>query len=411
MKSTKNLCTLERTREAIKIALHSHVGASGRYRTRIRNADGTPARDWSPWEKNLILDQGLNQLAVSPNHWGSMLVHAAIGTGNLAVQKTTTGAGVTLNQPTTNHVTSSGPFFAATDVGALIKFDAGSAGQEMRILAFNSTTDVTVDTVGTHAAASGVVYQVQQTTLQSYHALDNGTFEADAITYAVPAGMPTLSFKRGYQFPAEGAPVTLKEIGFTWSGAANPPLWSRVVIAGGGDALITGQIYEVEYLLTIQLPGGAAPAAVGDTSGGTWNTAGNYMVESALDAIYQAIDTTNNGRCLDPNCNGNNVGICTIIGAYAQRPVATNTDFNPGGTVTFRDSFSQDAYVAGSFTVTRHSHFNIGSSNGTVNGIGEGTNQGNKFGWDILFTTPVVKDNAHTLDFTHTVSWNRVLTN
>ena len=269
---------------------------------------------------------------------------------------------------------------------------------------------MTVDTAGVHVAEDAVVYQVQQTALQTFALGDNGTFEADSITYATPAGMPTLSFRRGFQFPAAVAPLTIAELGFGWWPAA-ASIWSRVVLPGGGDAVAVGQIYEVEYLLTLQLPGGQAPVAVGDTSGGTWDTSGTYMLESASDAIDQAIDLNYLGAALDPVANPNHDGIRLITAPYAQRALCANVPFldPPYSNVVDRDHLSQAAYVAGSFHVVRTSVFDVASAVTTIYGISGRGNAGSA--WDILLTVPIAKDALHTLTFIHTVSWGRILTN
>jgi len=265
----------------MKISFLDLVGAAGHYRTRIKNADHTIARDWSDWRKNLILDSGLNSLVgplsgFNSVNWSTMLVAAQMGTGNLAVQKDTTAAGVTISQTGTAVTVDGGAnFFASTDVGALIKYDLGSAGQEVYITAFISASAVTVSATGSHTSAFAVVYQVQQTALQTRVSGTTSTFEADVVTTSA-VGTPFKRFKRGFQFPAVGSNLTVKELGFGWQ--ASGGVFSRVVLAGTGDALITGQIYEVEYVLTVFIPGGAAQVAVSDVSGGTWNTAGNYIV-------------------------------------------------------------------------------------------------------------------------------------
>lgn len=340
-----------------------------------------------------------------------MLYNANVGTNNTATSKTTTAAGVTLSMAGTT-VTATGSFFASTDVGAIIKFGAsGAGGNEYTITAYTSATQVTVGASGTDSGAA-TVWQVQQTNVFTWYAGDNGTFEADSITFDATgggSGIPTLTFKRGFQFAAVASPVTFKELAFGYTNGSAANMWSRVVVPGSGDALSTGQIYEVEYSLVLRFPGGVTPTAVGDTSGGVWNTAGNYMLETCVSGAIQRLIT----NVLPTNTNLDPIGqafIGVITANWTQQTVMINTAI--AVTATYNDSSYTDAYVNGTYTVTRHGHFNIGSANTTIYGVAlAGSAGGGVPAATVKFTTPQVKDSSHTIDFTHTLSWSRVLTN
>jgi hypothetical protein len=385
----------------MNLFLANTVGASGQWRRRIRRPDGS-ATPFSPWRKNLILDGGLNLLPGLT--WGMMPSHAMIGTGNRAVEKQTNGTGITLTQAT-NQVGASGNFFASTDVGAILKYGTnGTAGTEQSITAYTSPTLVTVSSSATVAPTDGTVWQVQQTALQTYLNGDNGTFEADVVTFSA-AGTPHITFKRGYQFPAVVSNVTITEIGFG-PNAGNVQPFSRVVVPGTGDALTPGQIYEVEYQLTVNLPGGAGPAGVTDVSGGAWNTSGNYMVESGL-ALSQKIGWPAAANSFD----GAYDGVSLITANWSQRTLIANSSVAITGTI--QDSGSQASYSAGTFQLSRTYTYNIGTVNGLVYGIGScRANTSNAVeGWSIKFSTPVTKDNLHTLTLTSVLTFGRILSN
>ena len=393
----------------MKIAIKHDFSAFGQYRRRVRNCDGS-VTPWSNWEKNLILDNGLNQLASGSNgKWGQMMIHAQIGTGNTATSKQTNGTGITLSQAT-NQVTASGSFFASTDVGAILKYGTiGTSGTEQYITGFTSAFVVTVSSNATVGATDGTVWQVQQTALVSRIAGDNGTYEADVITFNA-TGTPHVSFKRGYQFAAVGGATTVAEIGFSWQPSGT--LWSRVVVPGSGDALTTGQIYEVEYLLTVNFPGGAAQAAIADISGATWNTAGTYMLETAS-GLNETVGLGGSGDSgwLEPMTgnSGNSSPALLITASWTQKTLMVNSTVSVTGVVS--DSNSASTYSAGTFTLVKSNHWNIGTAVATIYGISGAYLGSSVSGWSIKFTTPIAKDSSHTIDLSTTMVWGRALSN
>ena len=394
----------------MKLSLSILENAQGAYRRRIRRANGTRT-PWSRWERNLILDIGMNQLFTggSNSPWSAMASHAQVGTGNLAVERQTNGTGITLSQAT-NQVTASGSFFLSTDVGAILKYgSSGTAGAEQYITGYTSAFVVTVSSSATVAPTDGTVWQVQQVALQTFAAGDNGTYEADVVTFSA-AGTPKISFKRGFQFPAAGGSVTYRELGFGWQNSGN--LWSRVLVPGSGDALTVGQIYEVEYLLTVFFPAGAAQAAIGDLSGGAWNTAGTYMLET-LYGMKQTIGGGGSCAWLDPGGTaGAYVSLATAN--WTQQTVVQQGDLGDHYSFLAQcDSVATGSYAAGSFTITHTAHWNILTAVATITGICAINANGQQHfsGWTVKFTTPIAKDNSHTVDLTSTVTAARILAN
>lgn len=404
----KNICTLNR--EKSELALSTHVGAHGKFRTRIKNPDGS-VTGWSPWFNNLILNQGMDAL---PDHggWQSMFARCRRGTGNAPVRRNTNGTGVTLSQSGST-VTASSAFFLSTDVGAIIKYGlSGSAGAEAIITGYTDSQHVTVSTSASVSSTDAVVWLVQQTTMSAGVDETYTTFESDLTTFDATgggSGIPTVTFRRGYQFAAVGSTVTFKELALGWYSGNLNSNFSRVLVPGSGDTLTAGQYYQVEYSLTLQLPDGVAPVSVGDSShpsGDPWNTAGTFMLEYHGFPTGATLNTGD--RPLDP-ANGYGNFIEAITAPWTQASVVSNTQ--PTLTVTDCNSHTQDAYSAGTYQVVRHCTFNLGTANVTWYGIAGGYYGYKAMSWTIKFTTPLAKDASHTLTFTHTLSWSRVFTN
>ena len=96
----------------------------------------------------------------------------------------------------------------------------------------------------------------------------------------------------------------------------------------------------------------------------------------------------------------------TLITGSMTIPTLITTGSPVTGTRNDNSSLTIGSYSPGTFSRTRTGHWSISVGNGTILGIAD-TFQ--RIG--LKFTTPVVKDNQHTLDITSTLSWQRVLTN
>ena len=380
----------------MKTSFNLSTKAAGFFRTRIKAYDGR-ATPWSKWEKNLLLDCGLDRLGNS--YWANVVDHMAVGTGANPTSKDTVAAGVTLTQAG-NLVTVDGgaDFFLSTDTGALLKFGAGAGGVELYITNFNSTSSVTVSDIGVQAGSRGVVYYVNATALQTHYADSTSQFEAVTRVNSA-AGIPTATWTYGFQFDPVAGAVTFKELSVVTS---NGDLWSRFVLPGGGDTLSIGQIYQVEYKLVIQIPQGAAQVAVGDVSGGNWDTEGTFIVESFAQAFFVGGDR----GLFDPNaCNGDGSPYLgsVIYADWVQR--AKIADSRPGLPYQNNNSWVVDAYVPGSFERVKHSHFDVETWNGVLYGVVFSLCA------TVHFTHPPVLLATQTLDLQITISWARQLVN
>jgi hypothetical protein len=372
-----------------------------RARCRVRSADGRRT-GWLPWKKNLIMNAGLDGVAVGS--WELLMRQCGSGTGSNPVSNPS-GA-ITFTQAG-NVVTASAPFFQSTDVNAILKYGVGSAGAQQTVVSFTSSTIVNVSSSATVPSTVGTLWYVTQTALQSPHAT-TVTYVAGAngSTFVTSTGVATL--QRTFLFAAEVGTVTITELGWFKTGST---MLGRVVLAGAGVTLVATQQLEVQLQVLVTYSP-VSQVAVSDVSGGVWNTAGTLILEwvnSTVSAsgIFDWI--ASNGTAGQESCfsaQGGQQAVQASIGAYSQH---TSTQAGTGTACGFDQAAVLGTYTTGTYTTTWTGTFSISNAVGTISVIGFGPN-GN-FCATIALTTPQVKDSSHTLAFTWQTVWGRILTN
>ena len=172
----------------------------------------------SPWEKNLVMDLGLNNLARgpgTPTSPANSFTNMIVGSGTNPV-KVASGA-VTFTQAGTT-LTASAGFFNIGMLGTLFKYGTGSGGAEYYIIGYSDTQNVTVDTNATVGTPTlGTVWYVNQTALQTYaHASTSYRTNAGDNFTAFSLGQVTM--QRSFVIASQGTTYTVNEIG--WNGNA-----------------------------------------------------------------------------------------------------------------------------------------------------------------------------------------------
>lgn len=228
-------------------------------------------------KKNLILDGGLNALARS-NALSLACTPASATLSCLIGGGTNPNAiasgGVTFTQVTTT-ITASGSFFTSAMVGCIFKYGTGSGGAESYITAFTNATTVTVGTSATVASPTvATVWFVQQTTLQTF-LFSSSTYQTNSGDCGSTISGNQVTHKRTFQFPQQGSPYTVNEIGYA-PGIVSNRVLGRIVL-GSSDVVGTSNFYVVVLSLTVTYTP-AAPSAVINV-GTNINTAGSLAIE------------------------------------------------------------------------------------------------------------------------------------
>ncbi len=387
---------------------------SVKYQTRIRDVATQEIVSVQPMRKNLVMDGGLDAYATI--NFGSLFNFACVGTGTNPVNRFS--APVTFTQ-VGNTITASAPFFLLSDVGYILKYGAqgsGSGGAEQYITGFTSSTVVTVSSSATVAAPTlGCLWYVTQTTLQT-QVKSTSTYpvSGSGTVNTINVGTMTRAFTRVFIFSAEVGTVTYNEIGWSWNGTN---LFGRDLILPAGVTLIAGQQLEVTLHVSLVVSPTDA-VSVPDVSAGTWDTSGTALIEYAQ-------GSASNGQAFSViNADGSNaapfagytleppqglIHLALIRAAWTQ--LATiNTGLNPNGNAIDLFDLTRGVYTPGSFTLTNSGTIPLGNLNGqTWTGIG--INNTGSWMWSLQLATPNSKDSSHTLSFSFTVSWGRILVN
>lgn len=292
-------------------------------RLSLRDAE-TGKLSWrGKWQKNLMLDVGLNALANNQGGYANLFTYCKVGSGTNANSRNSAGSAIFTQSGTT--VTASTSFFLSSDVGALLKYGGTgvSSGIEQYITAYVSATQVTVATSNTQSSPiAGTVWFVNQTALQTYLYQSNtypngGSFNG----YTLSGNQITLF--RTFNFPVQGSLYSVNEIGYDRVSGSGTVI-GRIVL-GSTVNVPTTNFLVVELQMTVtQTPGSSL--AVSNVGTG-FNTAGNLM--------WQVWNCSNIGA------NGN-TGVFPANGSYGIMMDAFSSSpllqFYTGSAITLQSS-------------------------------------------------------------------------
>ena len=240
-----------------------HMGLGNRFKVQVVDkGQVVHERDWQP---NLILDQGMDNLATVLSC--NLFLNCAAGTGNTPTED---DSGATTATTSGTTCTASASIFAPGDVGKLLRFDTG---EKAKITAYTSGTVVTLaSSLGVAVGTQFTMYRVTQTGLT--------TESMRTSTYLTTSGACFNS--------RSGSTVTSQRT-FDFSP------FSIAATAASGTDLITATNHGLVANDAVVLSGGTAPSPL--VLGTTYyarDIAGNDFKLSATPG-GAAIDLTTNG--------------------------------------------------------------------------------------------------------------------
>jgi hypothetical protein len=239
-----------RERGERRIAATIHQRAQGRVKCAI--VQGGRVVQEFPWQKNLILNSGLDGLCQGLG-WLSAMTKCLVGTGTTNTNngslpgETGSGAATTFTGP------ASFDFTTSAAVGDMIKMTSGSSsGTEVRITAVTDATHVQYTPSATISAGEFIVYRTSQTALASYVKANSGYYGGGTTTDLGNVRTYGLT----YEFTAEVGPVSYTEVGIS---SSTPPtnLFSRIKLASPVNLIATQQLrvtYELSITITPNTP-------------------------------------------------------------------------------------------------------------------------------------------------------------
>lgn len=224
-------------------------GVKGRVKVDVIDHTGRVVRE-RPWQRNLILDQGLNNLA--DLYFAELFEYAAAGTGTTATKEEVDAANSYSLSGTVLTRTAGTRDFTGADVGKLVR-RADTPFTEAIITAITDVDEVEVRAVGqtslaNYTAKDIILYSVQQTGLDAefgdrtndYSATtgDNGTTDADEVR----------TLKRTFIFPA--VPEQLESPG---GGDVFEQAGTTVTRTAGTRDFTSNDVGKYIYFLTAQV--------------------------------------------------------------------------------------------------------------------------------------------------------------
>lgn len=383
-----------------------HTTAFLRLRRMAINPDGSIA--WErDWKRNLILDAGLDMVAV--NRWAQCTAFCHIGTGTNPFQR---DSGTTTISVSSLVATASAGYFEAADVGRLLKLDSG---EEYYIASYTDTTHVNLVAGPDAAASEGTVWYVNRTVLQTEvkRTQTCRTSTGDNLT-SYDGVLRQFTHRRSHLFTAEVGAVTYREIG--WGPADNTLLFSGLVLSGGGDALVAGQQYMViSELVFTPTPTISTPAP--DIATGGWNSEGDICIETYGSNLGEWAQVSTSGATTAPGAStaftmepADAAGFVSIWAINANftlvSPMALTAQNAAGANVTMGFVGS---YAPASFTRVKGVVFGVSSANFAWYGCCIGTNVHRVC--TVKFDATQTKDNVHTVTVRFTQTWQRTLVN
>jgi hypothetical protein len=222
----------------------SGIGLGNRVKAQVVDASGAVVHE-TPWGPNLILEQGMNNVATLT--LAALFTHCAVGTGNTA---TTDDSGAVTATTSGTTCTSSGAFFAAGDVGKLLVFDTG---EHAKITVFNSTTSVTLaSSLGVGGATLFALYRIAQVGLATELKRSATYLTGSSNCFTTRSGN-VLTHQRTYDFTAETGTVNYAEVGFSNTATVAANLNMRALFAGGAVTVLATQQIRVIYQMLVTL--------------------------------------------------------------------------------------------------------------------------------------------------------------
>lgn len=399
--------------------------ARGRYKVMVLDRENNILHE-RPWQKNLILDGGLdrlgsgifstNEFLIYPFTWSGVCLFASVGTGNTP---TSDDSGATTASQSGTTVTLSGTL-AAVSAGKLIRWDTG----EEALVVSGSDTTWTVDRTQTVSSGEFTVYRVDQTNLATWvknsNAYLTGSGNSESTTVS-----NTRTYRRTYEFSAEVGSVNYTECGVSWDNGSDPDLFSRILFSGGAVTVLADQKIRIIYELDVTV-GPITPTATTSTITG-WPVSpastqdGDEMVQqiglSTINSSDAAVEDSSNGGNEPSGVHGPKDPVFFLSPVSTAHASFGSTVNRTSGAVTKEMSLS-GSYSVGSFFRDRTITLSAAEGNGTTfRSMGWGhvpssSNQSSNAaseGFTVVFDEAQTKDDEHQLTVNFRISWDRDL--
>ena len=392
---------------------------SGKYKLEVVDKNNDIVWKQEDWQKNLILNQGLDGLysftyanimlvAFAGNGTRVNSISSGDSSGSVASTTFTLTPGITGLQSLTSSI---GGYSSAVSVGDMIQFNDLS---EVRVLAVGNLT-ASITPTSTISSQPFTIFKTSQTGLQSpIHLVAAGNFFAGSGYCGTNVVGNVTQNRRSWDFNYETSSISVTEvgIGYTYDWPFTPTLvnsyvFSRVLLPAP-VLIASGQKLRVIYELDIAVtPNTGSPGVPFTASIVGWGT-------GSLVTGYQNIGGY---RMTNIDINGGNTGAPYLDPAGSPDIFVSNsTTPNPAsgvnqsrsGTANDVATTTTDPYVPLSFTAYKSATFRTDQmARNDIQTIGLGFPYDNSF--CCVFDQPQTKLNTQTLTLSFVYTWGRVL--
>jgi hypothetical protein len=396
-----------------------HQTARGFYRVAVVDAP-TQKVVWEQkdWGKNLILNNGMDQVALQS--WESCFLYGAAGTGtasNLADSNE-----VLADQSATTVTATLGSYtFISGDIGNMIHWDDGS---EARITAYTSPQSVEVTPSQSVVQQHFVVYQTNQTGLavevkRTGNYLNNWPNTGTTIDL----GTGLLTLRRTYDFTAEIGSIAYREAATCWSLTPNASntIFSRIVFP---SPIVVDAGQQLRFVYELQLLVGPVTPVVFNAAVTGWPVAPSMATNARQQLQYHGMGTvlanggsgaSTAGTSNEPSSSGlQNCAFWASPNSTAIPSFGSTVNRNVPNSDTTASSLV--AYTPLNFYRDKTATFGLGQlNNASIQSLGTGPQApipiiaARDSGIVVLLDESESKLNTQTLSFTFRYAWSRVL--
>lgn len=363
-----------------------------------------------PEQKNLILNQGMDRVAV--DYWGDLFVYCAAGTGTTP---TVVDSGTVTASQLLSTVTLSGSIFTSTgaDAGKVIKWDSGETAMVATVV---NPALVTVTSSGTVASDEFSVYNTNQTQLDAELKRTNNYLTGSPYTDTVVQGNHT-TMQRTFDFTEESGSITYSELALGWDVGATDN-FSRILLTAPVAVLPDQQLRVVYKLVLGILPAtpqlhdvaiAGWPVVPAATTDGTELT--QYLGLAYVDTDGNTQPNYDEGFTASEPSQLTNVGVFVSTDSSAPAAFGSSVDRVGTGAVS-----ATGTYTAGNYYIDKTGVLDVATGNGTnLFSMGYGYHNPNLFFANsnttlvFVFDEAQTKQNTNSLMLTWRFSWSRAL--
>lgn len=382
---------------------------------------------WQGWQKNMMLNVGMNVLGdvVNPFSYADLMLYANAGTGS-RVNKFDSGG---------SEVSQSGTLLGLSGSGTITNWDTSADGgnytkmlQSGDVIQFADGTEVMVASVEssvsatafsssqTIAAQTFVIYKTSQTSLHSSRVLTS-TYVANQN--GATTGSNTTTLWKTYDFAIEAAAKTYTEVGLSdyYQNQVNRCLLDTPLLIPLGSQL------RLTFNMAISIYPSASVIYPNAMINGWPESAGTASVQQMKFEYFLSDGSIPDTRnyVSEPYIGGstNHVGwISTNTGSVGELLLTGGTPIDRRTPAyALADSATTQTYKANTFYFDRTSSFSVARGSSSLFrsfGFGDAENgniaaNATRIGWAYLMNNSQSKSDLQTLSFTIRTSWGRVL--